>query len=1260
MDGRYIGIGVARYQHHPPLPRAAADVAALAGAFGGHGFATATVSDPESADLVPRLRTAFAGIPPVAVVHWAGHGVAAGPDELALLLSDSGQPVIRDETYDPATLVDRALRTGARQVLLILDCCYAGTASLTALRLAKRFEDTQVAAEGEDRWVGVLASARSYEEAVGGRLAETLARLVRYGPTSREYQIHWSAHNEGVCGIDIMRALVDEWPHDGQKPVGSALDVRSLPMIPNPRYDPHAPDRLVAHLVLSARGAAPDEEGWFFTGRLRVLGAITAWLAGPGPGMFVVTGPAGSGKSAVVGRVAALSDPRTRADMLAHGALAAHDPDPGQGTVDVALYARGQRYTALLGELARGLDIAAGSDPVSIDDVLRVLESRGGHPTVLLDALDEAYAPDLHRIATDLLVPLGTRAKVLVGTRPGRLDRQTTLVDLLGPQGTVADLAAEPATEEDIRSYVSRRLGDVPEAGAVAAEVTRRAVRDGGGFLYARVVTSQLAAEPVDATVDGWQHRLAASVTSAFAGDLDRSGQPGARHLLTALAWSYGKGLPARDVLPALASAVAGGPGAGGSDVEDALHAFGRYVVESGEDGHAVYRLFHQELVDHLAGDPEEGRRVDLAVGALLVAQSAGGTRPADVAPYLRRHAASHLARAGTDGIAVLRRLAETNPDAYRPGLTAALTYRFASLGSEMAESHAALEDAIAGAWESTTLARHRANTGQAPDLSDLAMEVTRLGTLLGTAGRHEEAIGLVEEAVELYRGPVDHEPNLALALRQLGDCLTALGRPLEAQVALQEAVAVNRGLAAAHPGEHLTSLAFVLVDLSRSHASLGRHDEALASAQEAVATLRHLSARDPGTGLEPLAGALDNLSNQLAASGHDDGALAALQEAVTIHRGLAAADPRRLTGLANALVNLSGRLGGPAHRTEAVAASREAVAIRRQLADPANPETVRFLAMVLHSHSVRLSFDGDHHDACAASREAVAIIRLFAEADPDSHLFLLALMANQLGQCLRELGRTDELLALRADLVDGPFLPADRAYLLLHCVGGLSDRPLADRFDDLATALDLLSPGPMSRPDRVAQVHAAMRDLRAQDQAAFDDSWRRRFGDLPLWLTYEHGLLPAVREWFAAPGWTASRDYLAQHPELLTDEADALLADLLLDQPDAMGIWARRLAARLVTRCGCTVREAYAPLIAMEDTAGPLEDAPLYVATVAALAHNRVNDADAAPLPVTDGHAATWVDRLTTLAGAHPERAEALIALRDTVAEPGGRWREA
>src|SRR5207253_5739645 len=117
--------------------------------------------------------------------------------------------------------------------------------------------------------------------------------------------------------------------------------------------------------------------------------------------------------------------------------------------------------------------------------------------------------------------------------------------------------------------------------------VDARAVADAidGPFLLARIITSQLIAEP--GSIDD----LPKTIEDAFRRDIGDDQR--ALDLLTALAYSYGQGFPL-DVW----TAVAGG---NREDAIGVLAQYGRYVTTSSLDGQAVYRL-HQRVADVLRG----------------------------------------------------------------------------------------------------------------------------------------------------------------------------------------------------------------------------------------------------------------------------------------------------------------------------------------------------------------------------------------------------------------------------------------------------------------------------------------------------------------------------------------------------------------------------------------------------------------------------------------------------------------------------------
>ena len=82
---------------------------------------------------------------------------------------------------------------------------------------------------------------------------------------------------------------------------------------------------------------------------------------------------------------------------------------------------------------------------------------------------------------------------------------------------------------------------------------------------------------------------------------------------------------------------------------------------------------------------------------------------------------------------------------------------------------------------------------------------------------------------------PDAHEPDLAMSLNNLSIRLADAGRRDEALTAIQDAVEIRRRLAADNPAAHEPDLALMLTNLSVRLAGAGRRDEAQLVRQEAV-----------------------------------------------------------------------------------------------------------------------------------------------------------------------------------------------------------------------------------------------------------------------------------------------------------------------------------------------------------------------------------------------------------------------------------------
>ena len=82
---------------------------------------------------------------------------------------------------------------------------------------------------------------------------------------------------------------------------------------------------------------------------------------------------------------------------------------------------------------------------------------------------------------------------------------------------------------------------------------------------------------------------------------------------------------------------------------------------------------------------------------------------------------------------------------------------------------------------------------------------------------------------------PAAYEPDLATSLNNLSIRLAEAGRRDEALTAIQDAVEIYRRLAAANPAAYEPDLAMSLNNLSIRLADAGRRDEALTAIQDAV-----------------------------------------------------------------------------------------------------------------------------------------------------------------------------------------------------------------------------------------------------------------------------------------------------------------------------------------------------------------------------------------------------------------------------------------
>ncbi|MFE3864270.1 caspase family protein [Streptomyces goshikiensis] len=1107
IRGTALGVVVENYQsgRFRQLTGATAQMRELCELLEERGYGTTVVEDPEcSAVNKPlgdwaRKWRATGGHGP-AVVLWSGHGVL-DDGELRLIMRDTADPEFAGEVHPANLLVSTALHSSADQVLLLIDTCHAGAGVAPSLERALSKLAQRNLPPGRSAWFGVLASCRPQEKAeAGGVLLDAFARVLREGPRTDEYRHEWSRRNGQVSGNTVIQAVLAEWPSEvGHRPL-NAMTGRDRLMFANPLRAAATEPELVEHLVQAARGAAPDDEGWFFSGRRRVLGEITEWLEARRPGLFLVTGSAGSGKSAVLGRIATLSDPAHRADVLAHQPLTPRDPDPGEDSVDVALHLRGFTVQQLAEAIARRLSLPRPQTPAAL-----IAEVEKGWPesrrrlVLVLDGLDEAAPDQAHPVVEQLLAPLSRLSCVLLGSRdrpfrpqqePGEsLDQAVSR--LLDVRARASDLDAESDTESDIREYCRRRLLarglTDPDATTATGLVAGRASTRSGGFLFARMATDSLLRRFAAAGAEGWDwaEAIPSSISAAFTEDLEsgpvreRDGAVlphAAEDLLTALAWSAGNGMPARGVWEAATSALsADGIEYGPEDVDWLLNEYGRYVVEDTDGTQAVYRLYHREFIDHLRVVPgrttDPAYRIAHALVGLLREQSADASTIEEANPYLRYSLPTHAALAEERGVTLIRELVDLRPDTFLPQLAQTLGERAVSLSGASRRA-----EALALSHEAVELYRALAQAHPVAHLRNFATSLTNLsahqrdmGDWHGALITSKEAVGI--DLVLAQTAPTVHLPGLAASLNNLAVHLLEAGDREGALSTITETIAIRRSLAEDNPAARLPDLATSLNNLAKSQAATGDRRGALNSIAEAVTIQRTLTRGNAAAHLSDLATSLNGLSVCRKSVGDQQGAFIAAAEAVTIQRTLAHESPAvHLPHLAGFLDNLATCQAETGDWQSGLRTSHEAVAIQRILARDNPVGRLPHLAGFLDNLATHQAQAGDRRTALATASEAVDLFRDLARLSPGTHnpglaiaLDTLASLQSRTGDLQSGLMSRVEAVALQRELAgDNPAVHLPKLAGLLNNLAlsraetGDGDGALAasDEAVDLYTAL--------------------------------------------------------------------------------------------------------------------------------------------------------------------------------------------------------------
>lgn len=805
----FVSMAVDRYRDLSDdswLTRPSADVERLAIILASAGYRQALpgmgnywTADHVRSSLSGWSKDVDLGPDDVVIFYFAGHGLVADRDRHYLMCWNS-------EADDPAAtalatedLVRILTRTGLRNLLMVLDTCYGGTAAAdgaqVALRtIARQFTSTDSAG------VWLLSSARAKEEAIDGAFMDALLPALR---EVSERTGQRQRHLDLVHVVDAVNRLFQQSGLRQRAELAAGMVTGLAPFLDNEGYRHDLPagdtdlelQRLLSkrdlndHFGPRSRGVEFDSEpGLYFHGRDRVIKELVDWLTTEhtdGKGR-VVTGSPGCGKSAVVGRIVAMSDPSYRRKLLREPSAAAADVPPR--LVDAGVHARHK----LLPEIVQQIASELGVEVDGPGQLLREVSVRGrqGVPIVIvLDALDEAgsgTAADAggkgepRRIARELLRPLSEvpGVRLLVGTRP-------ELVSSLGLSMHVLNLD-DPRYlgADDIAGYVTNVLlaSNEPEvptpyrghhelAHHVGEAVANRAA---GVFLVARMTARGLRSmnKPVDVTEPGWQNRLPSEIGQAFEDYLFWFGadESRVRALLTPLAFAEGQGLP-RGALWTGISAALGNRPFGEDDVDWLLEKAAAYIAEVVDHGRSVYRLYHQALAEHLRDHYREGPAAaqDRIVNAMLgtIPRDSDGKTDWFVAHrYIHAHLPTHTAAAGR-----LDELVD-DPSFLLVAEQLALLRAFPGVRSQRARQARNAYEQVAHQLTSSTPIGERAAylqlSARRCGATELAEQVDRLGITMpwrtrwawwSPTGVHRQLVGHEKSICSLATGDMDGRP---------------------------------------------------------------------------------------------------------------------------------------------------------------------------------------------------------------------------------------------------------------------------------------------------------------------------------------------------------------------------------------------------------------------------------------------------------------------------------------------------------------------
>ncbi|MBX3730768.1 MAG: caspase family protein [Candidatus Sumerlaeia bacterium] len=238
-----VFVGISKYRHGKPLPNAAKDAAAMAGALEAMSGLQNPILLVDDAATVEGLRRAVAriersaGRADLVIFYFAGHGVglksSVGNETHAYMMLHEAAPMesilagSREGLVNMGSLVEMFSGVRAKHKLVILDCCFSGFAfrevstprSMESLRMLLGNESFYVMTAGT---AGQLALDTSVDNPGQGLLTGLLLQALEQ-PSAFGLRLHDLDGRRFVKANDLFRVAEEHLPGRAARTVTSVL-----------------------------------------------------------------------------------------------------------------------------------------------------------------------------------------------------------------------------------------------------------------------------------------------------------------------------------------------------------------------------------------------------------------------------------------------------------------------------------------------------------------------------------------------------------------------------------------------------------------------------------------------------------------------------------------------------------------------------------------------------------------------------------------------------------------------------------------------------------------------------------------------------------------------------------------------------------------------------------------------------------------------------------------------------------------------------